>query len=157
MNVSFILLWISMMKRLKYFTMQEVGSKLNDWVRLIMIEKLYIQHNRCWKSVFYAFWNLKFPGFSNGKIVQSKIHESLIITSYVEGHEHIKSVLKMLRLESRYKNSVLAKLIFIHFFLKNCFFSKSMESSKDLNSDTKYIIYIHVNYNKYIAFLPLHS
>ena len=109
LNVSFILLWISMMKRLKYFTMQEVGSKLNDWVRLIIIEKLYIQHNRCWKSVFYAFWNLKFPGFSNDKIVQIKIHESLIITSYMEGHEHIKSVLKMLRLELRYKNSSFGK------------------------------------------------
>ena len=89
--------------------------------------------------------------------LKSQISRFFKITSYVEGHEHIKSVLKMLRLESRYKNSVLAKLIFIHFFLKNCFFSKSMESSKDLNSDTKYIIYIHVNYNKYIAFLPLHS
>ena len=148
LNVSFILLWISMMKRLKYFTMQEVGSKINDWVRLIIIEKLYIQHNRCWKSVFYAFWNLKFPGFSN---------ESLKITSYMGACENIKCVLKMLRLESRYKNSSLGYIIFLNFFLKNCFFSRSMESSKDLNSATKYIIYIHVNYNKYIAFLPLHS
>ena len=61
------------------------------------------------------------------------------------GHEHIKSMLKMLRLELRYKNSILGNYIYFNFFLKNCFFSKYMESSKDLNSDTKYII------------LPLHS
>ena len=146
-----------MMKRLKYFTMQEVSAKFNDWVRLNIIDKLYIQNYRCWKSVFYVFWNLKFPGFSNDMIVQSKIHESLIITSYMGGHEHIKSVLKMLRLESRYKNSSLGNIIFLNFFLKNCFFSRSMESSKDVNCETKYIIYTHVNYNKYIAFLPLHS
>ena len=146
-----------MMKRLKYFTMQEVSAKFNDWVRLIIIDELYIQNYRCWKSVFYVFWNLKFPGFSNDKIVQSKIHESLIITSYMGGHEHMKSVLKMLRLESRYKNSCLEKLNFLHFFLKNLIFSKFMESWKDLNSDTKYIIHIHLNYNKYIVFLPLHS
>ena len=106
---------------------------------------------------FMVFEISNFQIISYQKIVQRKIHESLIIISYIGGHEHIKSMLKMLQLKSSYKNQCLKILIFLEFFLKICFFSKSTESSKDLNSETKYIIYIHINYNKYIVFLLLHN
>ena len=47
-------------------------------------------------------------------------------------------------------------LFFFDYFLKNFYFSKLMNVLKDLNSDAKYIIYIHDNYTKFIVCLLLY-
>ena len=71
---------------------------------------------------FMVFEISNFQIISYQKIVQRKIHESLIIISYIGGHEHIKSMLKMLQLKSNYKNQILKIVFFFDFFRKNCFF-----------------------------------